>query len=74
MPNFPLVSADLVAHQIRPGQIAKLTALIEKNIAESRYPGCQIALARHGKLLPVSYRIRCHACPCRNLMVALFEH
>ena len=31
-------------------QIDRLIALIERHIAEGRYPGCQIALARHGKL------------------------
>ena len=31
-------------------QIDRLIALIERHIAENRYPGCQIALARHGKL------------------------
>jgi CubicO group peptidase (beta-lactamase class C family) len=51
MPNFPLAAADLASHKLRPGQIGKLTSLIEKHIAEGRYPGCQIALARHGKLL-----------------------
>jgi CubicO group peptidase (beta-lactamase class C family) len=51
MSNYPLVSADLVSNNIRPEQITKLSALIERHIAEGRYPGAQIALARHGKLL-----------------------
>ncbi len=51
MPDFPLVAADLASLRLRPVQIAKLTSLIEKHIADRRYPGCQIALARHGKLL-----------------------
>jgi len=34
----------------RHQQIDRLVALIERHIAEGRYPGCQIALARHGKL------------------------
>jgi CubicO group peptidase (beta-lactamase class C family) len=51
MPNFPLDTADLASHNIRADQISKLIALIEKHIAEGRYPGAQIALARHGKLL-----------------------
>jgi CubicO group peptidase (beta-lactamase class C family) len=51
MQNFPLAAADLASHNIRPSQIAKLTELIEKHIAQGRYPGCQIALARHGNLL-----------------------
>ena len=48
--NFPLPSADLESLGFRKGQIDRLIALIERHIAEGRYPGCQIALARHGKL------------------------
>lgn len=48
--GFPLPSADLASLGFRPEQIDRLTALIERHIAEGRYPGCQIALARHGKL------------------------
>ncbi|MEI7874477.1 MAG: serine hydrolase domain-containing protein [Alphaproteobacteria bacterium] len=48
--GFPLPSADLESLGIRRGQIDRLIALIERHIAEGRYPGCQIALARHGKL------------------------
>ena len=51
MTAFPLQSADLAANGIRTDQIDRLTALIEKHIGEGRYPGCQVALARHGKLL-----------------------
>ena len=47
---FPLPAADLESLGFRRGQIDRLTALIERHIAEGRYPGCQIALARHGKL------------------------
>jgi CubicO group peptidase (beta-lactamase class C family) len=48
--GFPLPSADLGSLGFRLEQIDRLTALIERHIAEGRYPGCQIALARHGKL------------------------
>ena len=48
--GFPLPSADLESLGFRTEQIDRLTALIELHIAKSRYPGCQIALARHGKL------------------------
>ena len=48
--GFPLPTADLESLGIRRGQIDRLIALIERHIAEGRYPGCQIALARHGKL------------------------
>ena len=47
--GFPLPSADLDSLGFRHEQIDRLTALIEQHIAEGRYPGCQIALARHGK-------------------------
>ena len=48
--NFPLPAADLESLGFRRQQIDRLVALIERHIAEGRYPGCQIALARHGKL------------------------
>lgn len=48
--GFPLPSADLESLGFRLEQIDRLTVLIERHIAEGRYPGCQIALARHGKL------------------------
>ena len=48
--NFPLPEADLDSLGFRRQQIDRLIALIERHIAERRYPGCQIALARHGKL------------------------
>ncbi len=49
-PSFPLPTADLDSLGFRTNQIERLIELIEKHIAEGRYPGCQIALARHGKL------------------------
>jgi CubicO group peptidase (beta-lactamase class C family) len=48
--EFPLPQADLDSLGFRKNQIERLVGLIEKHIAEGRYPGCQIALARHGKL------------------------
>lgn len=48
--DFPLAVADLDSLGFRRQQIERLEALIQRHIAEGRYPGCQIALARHGKL------------------------
>jgi CubicO group peptidase (beta-lactamase class C family) len=48
--NFPLPTADLDSLGFRKNQIERLIETIEKHVAEGRYPGCQIALARHGKL------------------------
>jgi CubicO group peptidase (beta-lactamase class C family) len=48
--SFPLPAADLESLGFAKSQIDRLIALIERHIAEGRYPGCQIALARHGKL------------------------
>ncbi|HYD05978.1 MAG TPA: serine hydrolase domain-containing protein, partial [Reyranella sp.] len=48
--SFPLPATDLDSAGFRKDQIGRLIELIEKHIAEGRYPGCQIALARHGKL------------------------
>jgi CubicO group peptidase (beta-lactamase class C family) len=51
MKPFPLPTADLAGHGIRTEPIDRLAALIEQHIADGRYPGAQIAVARHGKLL-----------------------
>ncbi len=40
--NFPLPSADLESLGFRKSQIDRLTKLIERHIAEGRYPGCHI--------------------------------
>ncbi len=48
--GFPLPATDLESLGFRKNQIDRLIELIEKHVAEGRYPGCQIALARHGKL------------------------
>ena len=62
--SFPLPESDLESLGFRKGQIDRLIALIERHIAENRYPGCQIALARHGKL--ALYRSFGNASPIRN--------
>jgi len=48
--NFPLPSASPaeLGFSVRP--LEHLERLIQAHIAEGRYPGAQIALARHGKL------------------------
>ena len=51
MSAFPLPAGELAAHGIRVDRIERLVALIEQHLAQGRYPGCQIALARHGRLL-----------------------
>jgi CubicO group peptidase (beta-lactamase class C family) len=48
--DFPLPAADLKSLGFRHRQIDLLCNLIDGHIVEDRYPGCQIALARHGKL------------------------
>ena len=50
MPKFPLSDCGLDAAGLRPDQIARLIAMIEAHIAEGRYPGAQIAIARHGQI------------------------
>ena len=50
--SFPLPQADLEQLGFRKNQIDRLIGLIEKHIAEGRYPGCQIALARHASAAP----------------------
>jgi CubicO group peptidase (beta-lactamase class C family) len=51
MPRFPLADDDLAPAELRKEPIERLIALIESQIAEGRYPGCQIAVARNGKLV-----------------------
>jgi len=51
MNTFPLPAGELAGAGLRADQIDRLIQLIERQIAEDRYPGCQIALARHGRLL-----------------------
>ena len=47
---FPLATTTPKAAGLRPEPLAALTKMIEKHVAEGTYPGCQIALARNGKL------------------------
>ena len=49
--GFVLESADLAASGFRAGPIERVSALIEAHIAEGRYPGAQVAIARHNKLV-----------------------
>jgi CubicO group peptidase (beta-lactamase class C family) len=48
---YPLPTAALDAAPIRPGALEPLFTLIEQQIAEGRYPGCQVALANQGRLV-----------------------
>src|SRR5947209_10815368 len=51
MPSeFPLPLSAPGALNLRPRPLADLDRLIKSHIEDGRYPGCQIALARHGKL------------------------
>jgi hypothetical protein len=49
--SFALPLAPLTDAGLRTGQLERLSATIEGHIGQGHYPGCQIALARHGKLL-----------------------
>ncbi len=51
MPSpFPLPAADPASLGFAAKPLAALEALIHRHIEDGRYPGAQIALARHGKL------------------------
>lgn len=51
MPSvFPLPESDPASLRFSPKPLASLDRLIRRHIDEGRYPGCQIALAREGKL------------------------
>jgi len=47
---FPLAPSDLAQLGFHEPAIARLRRVIQEHIAEGRYPGAQIALARHGRL------------------------
>src|SRR6185437_2205269 len=47
---FVLDSAEPGALALSADRLDRLTAIIEGHIREGRYPGAQIAVARHGKL------------------------
>ena len=48
--RFPLPQAGAAELGFHEPALARLRELIERHIAEGRYPGAQIALARHGRL------------------------
>src|SRR5262245_33579424 len=48
--NFPLASSSPTALGFAEEPLDRLIRTIERHIREGRYPGAQIALARHGKL------------------------
>jgi len=48
--SFPLENATLSEVSLEERPLARLRELIGKHIAEGRYPGAQIALARNGRL------------------------
>ena len=51
MPDaYPLLSADPASLGFAATPLHHLDRLIRQHIEEGRYPGAQIALARHGKL------------------------
>jgi len=47
---FILETTEAVAAGVNPAQVERMSRLIEAHIAEGRYPGAQVAIARHGKL------------------------
>ncbi len=48
--DYPLPSSDLASLGFAARPIEHLDRLIQQHIEEGRYPGAQIALARHGQL------------------------
>ena len=48
---FDLPSGDPQKFGFDQGQLDRLIATIERQIDDGWYPGCEIALARHGKLV-----------------------
>ncbi|HUH86007.1 MAG TPA: serine hydrolase domain-containing protein [Stellaceae bacterium] len=67
---FVLETAEPAKLGFRPEMLIRLTGIIEAQIAEGRYPGAQIALARHGKLALFksfgSARIEPHKVPAKD--------
>ncbi len=51
MTKFKFPTSTLAQSGLRTEPIERLDALIQRHIAEDRYPGCQVALAHHGKLV-----------------------
>jgi CubicO group peptidase (beta-lactamase class C family) len=48
--RFPLEISSAADLKLDAGALGRLDELINRHIAEGRYPGAQIAIARHGKL------------------------
>ena len=48
--SFVMESVDPTQAGLRIEPIERMDALITRHIIEGRYPGAQIAIARHGKL------------------------
>jgi CubicO group peptidase (beta-lactamase class C family) len=48
--SFVLDPIEMTAAGFRVAQIERMSQLIEAHVAEGRYPGAQVALARYGKL------------------------
>jgi CubicO group peptidase (beta-lactamase class C family) len=51
MEPYPLPTAPLEGSGLRTDRIELLLALARRHVAEGRYPGCQLAIARHGRLV-----------------------
>jgi CubicO group peptidase (beta-lactamase class C family) len=49
-PRFPLETSTATDLHLDAAALARLDELINRHIAEGRYPGAQIAIARHGRL------------------------
>ena len=47
---FPLAAATPSSLDLDPRSLDRLQELITRHLAEARYPGAQVAVARHGKL------------------------
>src|SRR5712692_5959322 len=47
---FPLERATPASLDLDPKALERLLETVTRHIAEGRYPGAQIAMARHGKL------------------------
>jgi CubicO group peptidase (beta-lactamase class C family) len=48
--KFPLDTADPASLALDPQAIDRLLELVTRHVTEGRYPGAQLAIARHGKL------------------------
>jgi CubicO group peptidase (beta-lactamase class C family) len=49
--RLTLPQADPASEGVDPARLDRLYGVIDGHIAEGRYPGAQVAMARHGKLL-----------------------